>query len=405
MGKKIIGMTGLVVLISLAVFVYASTIDRDINLVKGWNLVPGFYHPNQMFGDDILPDNIKAVYILKQPDQEYVRVYPDQETDKLIGIDDDYYEKTSQWVYSDKSGPMEYFFEEPIPIEEFQIYRGWNFITLSQYLIEGEGTGLPDPTLDDVSGDCNIEKAFLYGNGQWVDFRSTYPEMDSTLLLKALVIKVTNDCRLGVSGSSVGPPGLPGGNEGDDINIGSNLDTLSCIDSDGTIETNTFNEGQTLEAEGLLITLLDVDPNSADLKIVDINNQGNNPIYIKISIGNYGDILINGINYKIQLISAIIDVSAIISVNSQRDYFESGEMKVSDNGDFSLTTFDKCALVSNYDSDGTPGGWQGVNSCSGENCYIQEAFCMVDSNGNVIDADATELYNCLKGCSNGACIQ
>ena len=113
MGKKIIGMTGLVVLISLAVFVYASTIDRDINLVKGWNLVPGFYHPNQMFGDDILPDNIKAVYILKQPDQEYVRVYPDQETDKLIGIDDDYYEKTSQWVYSDKSGPMEYFFEEP----------------------------------------------------------------------------------------------------------------------------------------------------------------------------------------------------------------------------------------------------------------------------------------------------
>ena len=82
---------------------------------------------------------------------------------------------------------------------------------MSQYLLEGEGTGLEDPSLDDVSGSCNIEKAFLFGEGRWVDFRSIYPEMDSTLLMKALVIKVSDDCRLGVNVGGTTPPDLPGG--------------------------------------------------------------------------------------------------------------------------------------------------------------------------------------------------
>ena len=65
-------------------------------------------------------------------------------------------------------------------------------------------------------------------------------------------------------------------------------------------------------------------------------------------------------------------------------------------------TLDACVLVSSYDSDGTPGGWEGVNSCSGKDCYIQEAYCKTDNLGNLIDADATQLIECTD-CSKGAC--
>lgn len=198
------------VLIGFGSFVMASNIEGTFEFEEGWNLVPGFANPSQLIGGDIAPDNIKAVYLLKQPEQEYVRVYPNPDFDELDGLDDDYYEKTSQWVFSDKAGRSEYILEEPLPIEEFQIYEGWNFIILSKYLIEGAGTGLEDPTLDDVSGSCNIEKAFLFGDGRWVDFRSIYPEMDSTLLMSSLVIKVSDDCRLGVNDGGIGgPPAIP----------------------------------------------------------------------------------------------------------------------------------------------------------------------------------------------------
>jgi len=208
-----VSLVAMVLLMGVVVLVSASQIDGDYEIEKGWNLIPGFIGTDQLFGDDILPENIKAVYILKQPSQEFVRVYPDPEEDKLAGLNDDYYEKTPQFVYSDTSGNMEYFFEESLPIEEFQLYRGWNFVTLSKYLLEGEGTGLSDPTLEDVSGDCNIQRAYLFGNGKWVEFNSIYPEMDSTLLNKAIVLKVSNDCNLGTSGNNAGPPSLPGGND------------------------------------------------------------------------------------------------------------------------------------------------------------------------------------------------
>ncbi len=74
-------------------------------------------------------------------------------------------------------------------------------------------------------------------------------------------------------------------------------------------------------------------------------------------------------------------------------------------GTFELTHPDECALVSNYDNNGNPVGWQSADFCSGNNCYIQEAFCRLDSQGNVIDADADKLIKCPNGCSNGACIQ
>ncbi len=73
-------------------------------------------------------------------------------------------------------------------------------------------------------------------------------------------------------------------------------------------------------------------------------------------------------------------------------------------GSFELEHEDACALILSYDSDGTPGGWQSIENCSGEDCYVEEAFCRTDESGNFIDADADELISCPSGCLNGQCL-
>jgi len=73
-------------------------------------------------------------------------------------------------------------------------------------------------------------------------------------------------------------------------------------------------------------------------------------------------------------------------------------------GSTELKNEDVCILVLNYDSNGKPGGWQSIASCSGKDCYDEEAICKTDDKGNFIDSDANQLINCPQGCSNGACI-
>ncbi len=76
-------------------------------------------------------------------------------------------------------------------------------------------------------------------------------------------------------------------------------------------------------------------------------------------------------------------------------------------GSLEVNNEDECALVSSYNASGYPVGWMSDGysfSCSGENCYISEAYCSVDSNGILLDSDATKLFKCPNGCANGACI-
>ncbi len=201
----------LILLLSFGIpsFVSASSTEASYYFEEGWNLVNGFTHPDSLRGGEVLPENIKAVYILKQPTQEFVRVYPNPETKKLEGIQDSYYEKTAQFVYSDKVGRSEYIFQEPLPPKywnEHLIHRGWNLIGLSNYMIESSNH--PDLTLSEIKGTCNIEKAYYFFGGQWMKF--DMPEMDSTLLGKGLLMKVSNNCIMGMEDPIPAPPSIPG---------------------------------------------------------------------------------------------------------------------------------------------------------------------------------------------------
>ena len=209
--KKII-LTLALVFVGISSVVYASNVESYYHFEQGWNLVNGFTSPDRLSGGEVIPENIKAVYILKQPTQEFVRIYPNPETKKLEGIQDSYYEKTAQFVYSDKAGRSEYMFEEPLPPKywnEHQIYRGWNLVGLSNYMVESSSN--PDLTLNDIKGTCDIERSYYFFGGQWVKF--DMPEMDSTLLLKGLLIKVSDNCVMGMTtngnGNIIPPPQIP----------------------------------------------------------------------------------------------------------------------------------------------------------------------------------------------------
>ena len=66
-----------------------------------------------------------------------------------------------------------------------------------------------------------------------------------------------------------------------------------------------------------------------------------------------------------------------------------------------ITNFDKCISIEEYDEYGYPKTWNNINSCSGENCYLAEAYCRVGEESD--DPDAIILDDCPNGCEDGAC--
>ncbi len=72
-------------------------------------------------------------------------------------------------------------------------------------------------------------------------------------------------------------------------------------------------------------------------------------------------------------------------------------------GNASFEYSDQCVdNVVNYEGGGS---YDEVNSCSGEKCYVREAFCKYDGEGRLIpDADNDELIKCQNGCVDGACL-
>jgi hypothetical protein len=216
----------LVLFVGISSFVYASIQPTEVQIHEGWNLVYGFTFPDQRIesGSQITPENIKAVYLLRQPQQEYIRLYPDIELDKLEGIDDDYYDFTAQWVYSDKSGIMKYIAEEPLPSElwnEHKLFKGWNFLGITSEMTIDVNIATPEEesqyTLNAIKGTCNFEKVYHFEQSiqEWSINLVNDNFMDETLdddaMNLGLVIKVLEDCNLGriIDEEGIGPPPIP----------------------------------------------------------------------------------------------------------------------------------------------------------------------------------------------------
>ena len=160
----------------------------------------------------------------------------------------------------------------------------------------------------------------------------------------------------------------------------SNITT--CTDSDGTIETDEINIGETKKINGLDIMVGFVNKNmwyeSVDLYVSykgggqNIRDLGHYSNHVNIDVG--------GISYKITFISAL-NTSAIIEVNSEKNYYVKGTASGIDRNNMSAIMTDKC---------------------SDSNTLI-ETSCLNDPLYKDYNAIG-EKFNCPFGCVDGACI-
>ena len=219
----------LITLLSLAVFVSATlNIDSSGDLVnevyinKGWNIVMGITGEDILSTSEITSENLKAVWYYSPTTSEYLEMHPNLDSGKFrdTGLDDDYILTSAMWVYSDKEGTLKYNPNDDILIENIdldknrQLYKGYNFVTVTSNMV-GE-------TLEEIKGNCIIEKAYWWDNGGqdwvfWDDEALRYNENTG----KGFIVRVSDDCKfMDKVGGTTQPPQIPGTQTG-------------CSDTDG----------------------------------------------------------------------------------------------------------------------------------------------------------------------------
>jgi hypothetical protein len=210
MNEKVFLFSGLVVLIGFAIFAsatmgtleYPGTVtDTEIrevtlNVEKGWNLLQGFANPDWLVSG-LSPSNIKAIYAFNPQSQEYVRFYPQPEIEKISEGDfrwNSYIASNAFWVYSDESGRATYKTKEATPLESVNLFKGWNFVGFSTNVFYSDTF-----SWNKVKGSCILEKisGWNYEEKEWIIISPNLedPELNDFLDM-AMVVKVTNDCKL-----------------------------------------------------------------------------------------------------------------------------------------------------------------------------------------------------------------
>jgi|SRR3989344_2505582 len=188
----------------------SEVVEQQVYLAKGWNLVAGLANREWIMNGDVKSTDIRAIYAFNPivDIKKNVRLYPNPNREEVDALPPATLQM-SFWVYATKSGNITYKAQMLEPLR-MSWAPGWNFVPLTADLIEGGA--YPDLKLKDVKGDCIIEKASTFSEGQWTDLLAEDTEMDSTFINKGMVMKVSSECKLGhVQKQSVTPvpPTLP----------------------------------------------------------------------------------------------------------------------------------------------------------------------------------------------------
>jgi len=216
MDKKFILLVTFAIILGISVFV--SAVQKEMNFpgttttadfteqsfkfVKGWNLVQGVMNPEWIQKNS---NYIKAIFIFNPKTKEYVRFYPNPENNK-IGETNYRWEHFATigatWVYSEKEFTSNYWKFEDFPLDSTYLFAGWNFVGITSKI-----TG---KSIDNIKGDCSIEKVFFWSApaNKWFEF-SFSEIIDREYTGTGLVLKVSSDCNLGTSKDITAPPAIP----------------------------------------------------------------------------------------------------------------------------------------------------------------------------------------------------
>jgi hypothetical protein len=145
-------------------FVTAQEYKMDRNIEEGWNLVYGMIYLEQIQEESqITKGDIQAIYAYAPKANKYAMLYPEPTEEDVAIIqreDDDYLAQAAFWIYSTKRGTLKYKNYDPyVSIEGREVYSGWNILGITPDMVESPTN--PTLTLEDIKGDCNVEKAYF----------------------------------------------------------------------------------------------------------------------------------------------------------------------------------------------------------------------------------------------------
>ncbi|MDD5193325.1 MAG: hypothetical protein PHF67_01945 [Candidatus Nanoarchaeia archaeon] len=195
-----------------SVFVIAEMQELIIPVYNGWNLIPfnvltGALNDNS----DVGLSDFKYMFLYDVNKKEYALVWKNGDWTSEAKTtyfnfnrgEENWITSSSLWVYSEKTGSINMWSEGGGDISKFKLKSGWNFIfTLpSMY----------DKKLGDIKGDCIIERVYMWNpeDKEWeTDFGMSQGISRDAIAL-GFIIKVENDCNLGIASNGINPPSLP----------------------------------------------------------------------------------------------------------------------------------------------------------------------------------------------------
>ncbi len=236
MKGKIIGlMIGMLVLVGVVILVSATMQYYTINVYEGWNLIPFGTLTTLSSADSIQLSNIKYSYIYDLDEKKYVLLIKNGEftSDAKSRYNFNRGEShwlvfSSVWIFSDKSGTIRAGYEG-MSKDYYSLKKGWNFKTTTPDMRE--------KNFEEFKGNCNIKRYCGWERNNWectsMEDLSNHvgPMIDQdSNIFHGIIIKVSEDCNLGVE-NSINPPAIPS----DNLNL---PNTNDCSDTDGGKDYN-----------------------------------------------------------------------------------------------------------------------------------------------------------------------
>lgn len=171
--------------------------DMYMQLDKGWNLLLGvgtILETTTEIGyreGNLKPQSLRAFFVFIPTSQEYVRLAPKTEYDKLqnSGYTGGELIATPFWVYSNQEGYIRYITRPIMRIQYRQMYPGWNAVAITPEFLGTE--------FKHIFSQCEVTKAVYFNSKKntWDPITNT-TQFSEDQIGTGFMVKVKETCVL-----------------------------------------------------------------------------------------------------------------------------------------------------------------------------------------------------------------